>query len=163
MNQIFVKMLKNYKPAFFILFVILGMQTLGATAQTAPARLAQPEPATEAKRVLTGIEARNFARIKDARMRKAIQQSYKALKAIADNKSKDREARLMDEFERTVKDLKAMPQGGGANLQECDDAYARCMEICKEIGSNCKLCGIGQNGCYLNKLAIEMTKNPNLP
>jgi hypothetical protein len=163
MKQILVKIIKNYKTAFVFLLVICGMQTLGVNAQTALARGADLESSTVAKRTLVGIDSRKFVKIKDARMQKAVQQSYNALKAVANNKSKAREAGLMADFDRTIKDLKALPQPTGGGLQECDNSYALCIELCGETGFDCKLCGIGQNGCYLTKLAIEMTKDPNDP
>lgn len=161
MKQIIVNIVTNYKSALVILLVaLIGLQTLVAFAQATPNENAELESATAAKRVLARIQPRNFARIKDARMRNAVEQSYKALKVVAKNNSKAREAGVMAEFDRTIKDLKSLPQPTNNNFQECDDSYSRCMELCKLTGSDCKLCGLSQNGCYLNRLAIEITKNP---
>jgi len=160
---------KNFKSALLILLVVLGGgHALGARAfaqtQTAPTALkAELKSSTEAKRVLADIGSRDFKRAKDARLRAAANRALDALKAVAKNTSPEREAILLDKFDRTMKDLKSLSKPTAADTRECDAHYERCLEICKEIGSNCKLCGIEQNGCYLTKLSIEMTKDPNDP
>lgn len=163
MKQILVKIIKNYKTAFVLFFVIVGMQMIGVNAQTAPARNADLESSIVAKHILVGIDSRDFVKIQDANAQKAVQQSYSALKAVANNKSKAREAGLMADFDRTIKDLKTLPQPTAGGLQECDNSYTLCKELCVETGYDCKLCGISQNGCYLTKLASEAAKGPNDP
>jgi hypothetical protein len=161
------KTAKDFKTTLLILLVALtGLQSPGAsaTAQTAPTALkAELKTSTEAKRVLDNIGSRDFKRVGDARLRAAATRAVEALKAIARNTSEAREAALIAKFDRTIKDLKSLAKSTAADTRECDAHYTRCIEICKEIGSNCKLCGIEQNGCYLTKLSIEMTKNPDDP
>lgn len=169
MQKHMVTIVKNFNLPLVVLFVaLIGVQTLNtggsAMAQTASARKADLESSVKAKCILAGLGSRDFKRVKDARMRDAGGRALAALRAIADNTSKTREAALADDFERTIKDLKALPgQPTAADTRECDQYYELCMEICKEIGSDCKLCGIGQNGCYLTKLVAEATKLPNDP
>jgi hypothetical protein len=166
-NNSFLETAKNFRSALLLLLVLLGGgHLLGsrAFAQTAPAALkAELKSSTEAKRVLADIGSRDFKRTKDAKLRAAAGRALDALKAVAKNTSPDREAILLAKFDRTMKDLKSLSKPTAADTRECDAHYLRCIEICKEIGSNCKLCGIEQNGCYLTKLAIEMTKNPDDP
>ncbi|HEY0101818.1 MAG TPA: hypothetical protein VGB76_23025 [Pyrinomonadaceae bacterium] len=156
---------KNFRTMLFILLIALtGIQTPGVDAfaqrQTAPTALsAELKSSTEAKRVLANIGSRDFKRIRDARLRAATSRAVDALKAVARNTSAAREAALVVKFNRTVKDLKSLAKPS-TEFQECDNQYNLCIEICKEIGSDCDLCGFGQYGCYLNKLAIEMTKDP---
>lgn len=159
----------RYTLASFILFaVLIGGQALApralAKTQSASSALkAQLPSSAEAKRALSNIGSRDFRRVKDAKLRAASSRALAALKAIANNTSKAREATLAAQFDRSVKTLKALAQPGSTNIEECDKGYERCIELCKETGGNCDLCGISQNGCYLTKLAIEMTKDPNDP
>ena len=158
MKQTIVKITRNYKQVFlFLLAAVIFVQAHAVKAQTAPVQNTNSESAsTAAKRALAKIDSRSFSKIKDARMRKALEQSYKALKAVADNKSKSREDRLIEAFDRTIKDLKTLPQPTGGGTQECDSGYDTCIEVCKNTpGSDCKQCGWGQNLCYLVKLAID--------
>lgn len=153
---------KHFKPALLILFVALvGAQTSGASGlgapQTAPAQKAELETAATAKRALTELGARDFARVKDARMRAAGLRAVAALKAVANNKSQAREAALVAQFDRSIRNLKALPQPAGLSLQMCDQYYDTCKEACKESG-DCKQCDLGVNGCYLVRLAIEMAQ-----
>lgn len=153
---------RHFKPALLVLFVALvGAQTAGAggpgTAQTAPAQRAGLASATEAKRILAELGTNDFARVKDARMRAAGIRAVAALKAVANNTSRAREAALVTQFDRSIRNLKALPQPAGLSLQMCDQYYETCKEACKESG-DCKQCDIGVNGCYLVRLAIEMAQ-----
>lgn len=164
-----IKIAGSLKPASLVLFALLiGGQALNPSAlagtQAASTTLkAELKSSAEAKLALSNIGSRDFKRVKDARLRAASTRALAALKAIADNTSKAREATLAARFDRSVKTLKALAQPGSTSIEECDKGYERCIELCKETGGNCDLCGISQNGCYLTKLAIEMTKNPNDP
>lgn len=154
---------KHFKPALLVLFIALvGAQTLGASGlgapQTAPARKAELETAAAAKRALADLGSKGFGRAKDAGLRAAAGRAVAALKAVANNTSKAREAALVAQLDRAVAAAKAQPQPEAMGLQECDSSYSTCMELCKETGGDCKLCGIGQNGCYLLKLAIAIAQ-----
>lgn len=168
-NNNLLETAQNFKSALLILLVALvGMQTPAgegfARTQTAQTTLsAELKSSTEAKRLLADIGARDFKRTKDARLRAAAGRALDALKAVAKNTSKGREAALLAKFDRTIKDLKSLSKPTAADTRECDAHYTRCIELCKETGGNCELCGIEQNGCYLTKLSIEMTKDPNDP
>lgn len=169
MQKSTIKIAKHFKFASIILVVALqGGQTFNAGAlaktQTASSTLkAELTSSAEAKRALSNIGSRDFKRIKDARLRDASSRALAALKAIASNNSKAREATLAANFARSIKTLKTLAQPNSTTFEECDKSYELCIELCKETGGNCDLCGISQNGCYLNKLAIEMTKNPDDP
>jgi hypothetical protein len=169
MQKNIVKIAKHLRLASLILFVALvGGQTLDAEAyaqkQAAPAKVkADLKSSAEAKRVLSEIGARDFKRVKDARLRVAASRALAALKAIAANNSTAREATLIANFARSIKTLKGLAQPGTSNFESCDNDYERCIEICKEIGSDCNLCELGINGCYLNKLTMEASKDPNDP
>lgn len=157
---------KHFKLASLVLFVVLaGGQTLDVAAhaqtQAAASTLkAELKSSAEAKRALSNIGTRDFKRVKDARLRVASSRALAALKAIANNTSRAREATLIANFARSIKTLKGLAQAGSTNFESCDNDYERCIEICKEIGSDCNLCELGQNGCYLNKLTMEMSKDP---
>jgi hypothetical protein len=166
MSKNIVKIAKHFKPAALILFVaLMGGQTLNvvALAQTQAASTtlkAELKSSAEAKRALSNIGTRDFKRVKNAKLRDASSRALAALKAIANNTSAAREATLVANFARSIKTLKGLAQPGSTSIEECDKGYERCIELCKETGGNCDLCGISQNGCYLTKLAIEMTKDP---
>ena len=162
-----VHIVNTFKLTLAVLFVALvGAQSPSASAQTptAPTQSAAPSASGEAKRVLDAVGARDFKRVKDADMRRGLTRAVAALKALAKNTSPGREAGLVENFDRAVKTLKSLPQPAAADTRPCDAHYDRCIEMCKLAGGNygkdCKLCGIEQNGCYLTKLALEMTKNP---
>jgi hypothetical protein len=160
---------KHFKLTSFILFVALaGGHTLnaGAPAQTRAGSgvlKAELKSSAEAKRALSNIGKRDFKRVKDARLRNATVRALADLKAIANNTSTKREATLVANLARSIKTLKGLAQPGFTNFEACDNDYERCIEICKEIGSDCNLCDLGINGCYLNKLTLEMSKDPNDP
>lgn len=161
-NKLF-SIVRHFKLTLLVLFVALvAAQTSGASgvgaAQTAPARKAELESAATAKRALAELGTKDFARVKDARLRVAALRAVTTLKAVANNTSRSREATLVAQLDRSILNLKALPQPAGMSLQACDKSYETCMELCKETGGDCKLCGIGQNGCYLVRLAIEMAQ-----
>jgi hypothetical protein len=153
-----VKIVKSFKIASLVLFVALtGAQTLNAGSfGKTPARGAELETATEAKRALANLGSQDFKRVKDARLREAAVRALDALKAVARNTSKAREAALVAEFARSIGVLKGLPQPTAMSLQMCDESYKRCAELCRLTGANCDLCGISQNGCYLNELAAAI-------
>ena len=169
MRQNIDKFGRSLRLAPVILFALLvGGQTLGggalAQSQGATTTLkADLQSSAEAKRALSDIGSRDFKRVKNAKLRDASTRALAALKAIANNTSKAREATLAANFARSIKTLKSLAQPNSTTIEECDKGYERCIELCKETGGNCDLCGISQNGCYLVKLAIEMTKNPDDP
>jgi hypothetical protein len=169
MQKSIINITKHFKPASLILFLALvGAQTInvGAFVKTQDASTtlkAELKSSAEAKRALSNIGTQDFKRVKDARLRNASTRALAALKAIANNTSQAREATLAANFARSIKTLKTLAQPNSTSIEECDKGYERCIELCKETGGNCDLCGISQNGCYLTKLAIEMTKNPNDP
>jgi hypothetical protein len=169
MQQSIFKIKKHYKPASFVLFLALvgGLAlNVGAfvNAQVASTTLkAELKSSAEAKRALADIGTRDFKRVKNAKVRDASTRALAALKAVANNTSKAREATLIANFARSIKTLKGLAQPGSSNFESCDNDYERCIEICKEIGSDCNLCELGINGCYLNRLAMEASKNPNDP
>jgi hypothetical protein len=153
---------KHFKPALLVVFVALvAAQTSGAsgfgTPQTAPARTAELETAAAAKRALAEIGSNDFARVKDARMRAAGLRAVAALKAVAKNTSRAREAALVTQFDRSIRNLKALPQPAGLSLQMCDKDYDTCKELCKTTG-DCKQCDWGINLCYLVRLSIDMAQ-----
>lgn len=168
MQKYVVTIVENFKPALAVLFVaVIGIQSLiaGSFAMTQTqgpsARKAELETSTEAKRALTGIGSQDFKRIKDAKLRDASVRALAALKAIAKNTSKDREAELADNFEHAINTLKALRPASHStamSLHQCDASYDRCIELCKRGAGDCKLCGIAQNGCYLAKLAIDFAQ-----
>ena len=166
MHKRIINMAKHFNTVSLILFIALvGGQTFdaGALAQTqaGPSAVkARSTPSAEAKRVLSEIGPRDFKQVKDSRLRVAASRALADLKAIARNTSRAREATLVASFARSIKTLKGLAQPGSTTFEACDNDYERCIEICKEIGSDCNLCELGLNGCYLTKLAIEMSKDP---
>ena len=169
MKKSITKITKHSKLASFILFLVLiGGLTLNVGAfvnpQVASTTVkAELKSSAEAKRVLADIGTRDFKRVKNAKLRDASTRALAALKAIANNTSKAREATLVANFARSIKTLKGLAQPGSTHFEACDNDYERCIEICKEIGSDCNLCDLGINGCYLNKLMMEASKNPDDP
>jgi hypothetical protein len=161
-NNLFSSVAKHFKPALLVLFVALvAAQTSVAggvgAPQTAPARKAELETAAAAKRALAELGSNDFARVKDARMRAAGLRAVAALKAIANNKSATREAALVTQFDRAIRNLKQLPQPAGLSLQMCDKDHETCKEMCKTTGL-CNQCDWGINLCYLVRLGIEMAQ-----
>jgi hypothetical protein len=169
MQKSIINITRHFKLASILLFLaLIGGQTINAGAfvktQVASTTLkAELKSSAEARRVLSNLGTQDFKRVKDARLRVASSRALAALKAIANNTSKAREATLAANFARSIKTLKTLAQPDSTSIEECDKGYERCIELCKETGGNCDLCGISQNGCYLTKLAIEMTKDPKEP
>ncbi len=163
MKRNIIKIMKNYKLALVALLVALVIQAASASAfvaaQTTSVENNELKSARSAKRALTRVDERKIGKIKDDRMRSAMQRSYAALKAVANNKSTTLEAKLVAEFDKTIKALKAFPQPDPTNFEACDNQYEICIEICKEIGG-CDMCGILQNECYYVRLAALWTKDP---
>lgn len=156
--------------AAVLLFALVGVPTPGAlakTRQTGPTQVAASETSAGAKRVADKLTSYDLKRVKKSKLRDSWLRAFDALKAVAKNTSPSREAALIADFDRAIKSLKSLPQPAAADTRQCDAHYERCIELCKEAGGNygkdCKLCGIEQNGCYLTKLAMEMTKDPNDP
>ena len=162
MKKTMVNALRNLRPILFILFLALvGAQSSGAgghtVAQTAPARPAQVDINAEAKRALDKIGSRDFKRVKDARLRAAGAHALDALKKLARNTSKAREAALLAEFNRSVDALKAAAPGPKtASLDACDHSYETCKELCKNGGA-CQ-CEALNNLCYMTNLMIELVE-----
>ncbi|HEX8354715.1 MAG TPA: hypothetical protein VF611_17540, partial [Pyrinomonadaceae bacterium] len=120
--------MKHFRPALLVMFVALvGAQASGAgvngAPQTAPPPKAGLATAAEAKRALAELGTRDFARVRDARMRTASLRAVAALRAVANNTSRAREATLIAQLDRAIRNLKALPQPAGLGLQECDKSY----------------------------------------
>ncbi len=166
-NNNFLKIVKSLRVASLMLLVMLvGAQTLDARSygrpQTAaPVQKTELASATEARRALDNLGTQDFKGVRDARLRAASQRALAALKALAANKSNAREASLVANFDRTIKNLKALPQPANMSPHMCDASYERCIELCKETGGNCNLCGIAQNGCYLGILSAAIVNEHN--
>ena len=163
-NKNISRIASNLKAALLILMVVMvGLQTLGTAAyartQTAPARKGELASATEAKRILAKLGAENFSKAKDPKVRLESRKALGIFKAMAANTTKAREATLIAQLNRSIANLKALPQPRGITPQACDSVYERCIELCKEGAGNCDLCGIAQNGCYLNELAAAIGKD----
>jgi hypothetical protein len=162
-----IKVAGSFKLVLVALFVALvGLQTPGAgasaTAQTAaPTQGTELASSAEAKRGLAKINPRNYAKIKSGRERAALQRSYNALKAIADNTSRAREAALMASFDRAMTTLKGLPPPAAGSFQQCDESFKLCMEICNKNGNTCDMCKMGNGMCYLVQWGIARTNEGN--
>jgi hypothetical protein len=163
MRKNMVKPVKKSKPSLLVLLVVLlAVQTLNAgglsLTQTAPGQQAPPDVTAEAKRTLDKIGSLDLNRVKNGRMRAAIKRSISAVRSLASNTSKPREAALVANLARTVKDLKAL-QPKPATFEECDKGYEDCMELCKLTGGgNCDGCAGVNHLCYLMRLTIELVE-----
>ena len=136
-----------------------------AAPQTAGGTQASGEQKTAvaaAKRGVAEIDPGSFARIKDAKKRSAAQRSYNALKAIAENTSKAREAGLVASFNRSIGVLKAWPPPRNANFEACDRNYEFCKENC-QTNFTCEFCQIVNGDCYLLQWAAFYAKEDALP
>jgi hypothetical protein len=171
-NNNFIKAGKNFKLALVaVLLAFVGVLATGtsytrsfAAIQTAGGAQASGEQKTAvaaAKRGVAEIDPRSFAKIKDARKRSMAQRSYNALKAIADNTSKPREASLIANFNRTIGVLKAAPPKT-ATFEACDRGYEFCKENCATDFS-CEFCQIVNGDCYLVQWAAYYAKEDALP
>ncbi len=158
-NNYSTKIAKNFKLALATMLVALvGLQafTMGsarsfAAPQAKPAQTGELPSATEAKRALARISSANIAKIKDARQRDAVQRGYDAIKAVANNNSKEREAALIADVHRTALVLRGLPQPKGAAIHKCEQTYEHCKELCGRNGGDCKLCDLGNDMCFISE------------
>lgn len=169
-----MRKLSKIDVGLVILFAaIVASQTIysnGSKSPSLPTTIRETtkelETTTAAKRALAETGSRNINQIKDARLRVALSRSIAAAKALARNNSKGREAEMVNNFNRTIKDLKALPHPTAeGDFKECDDAYERCMLLCKSGGGVCTGC-VALNGlCYMAKLTIALVNenNPTVP
>ena len=171
MQKNIIKTVRNFKLALVALFVMLNASAFAMAQDTTTTLKAETTASGEAKRILANMPSQTSSNTKtiasrdsaaDRKLRGQMARAEAALKAIANNTSPAREATLIAKFNRAIKDLKALPGGQptAAGTHHCDQQYEICMELCKETGANCKLCVLGNEGCYLTRLAIEMNKNP---
>lgn len=152
-NNNFIKA-KNFMLALaVVLAAIATIQTLDlngnryfAVSGAKAAVAAELKSATEAKRALARIGSPNFAKIKDARKRDAMQKSYDAIKALANNTSQEQEATLAANLTRAGQALKAFPPAKAVDFQDCEWRYKNCAEQCKVSGM-CSLCHLSNDLC----------------
>lgn len=120
-----------------------------AAPQAAPMRGVELQTAAIAKRALAQLGDPNFDKIKDTRARSAAQTAYLALKAVADNTVKEREATLVATFSRAIEKLKAAAGKPTAGFAEhCQNELDSCLELCKKYGV-CLSCDLKYGFCYL--------------
>src|SRR5581483_4025979 len=119
---------------------------------------AAPKSAAVAKQWLARIGSRDFSKLKDARLRDAVQQTHNALKAVADNTSTAREATLVGDFKRNLNNLKAVGKKAIPFAEECNWEYDKCVEACKNDGI-CLDCAGKEYFCYITKLAATIPGN----
>lgn len=171
-NKNFNRAERNFKLALVaVLLAFVGALATGmshtrsfAAPQTAGGTQASGEQKTAvaaARRGVAALDPRSFAKIRDAKKRSAAQRSYNALKAIAENTSKAREAALIANFNRTIGVLKASPPKN-ASFEACDKNYDFCKESCATDFS-CEFCQIVNGDCYLNQWAAFYSKEDALP
>ena len=120
-----------------------------AAPQAAPMRGVELQTAAIAKRALAQLGDPNFDKIKETRARSAAQTSHLALKAVADNTVKEREATLVAAFSRAIENLKAAAGKPTAGFAEhCQNELDSCLELCRKDGF-CQPCDLKYGFCYL--------------
>jgi len=134
---------KSIKLTFLTLLVALaGWQASNANSfaapQAAPTQTAPPKSAANAKRILASIGPRDFNKVKDARLRDAMQRTHTSLQAVADNTSTAREATLVATFKQNLNNLKAVGKKAIPFAEKCNYEYDNCMESCK--AGLCDIC-----------------------
>ncbi len=174
-NNNFIKSAKNFKLALAaVLIALVGVQAFNlsnirsfAAPRARPAQTAELKSATEAKKTLARLGSPNFAKIKDTRKRDAMQNSYNAIKALADNSSAGRESALFASLDRATKTLKALPRPKKTKSfeQDCDNRYSTCMELCGASGGhgNCDICAGANNMCYTLGIFKEFVDGSDVP
>ncbi len=158
-------MQKHFKRIFNLALVGLFLALTGAWEAGVFAQTPTPTPpktwdwAAESRRAVDTIGAKDFKRAKDRKLRDAGTRALAALKKIAKNTSKAREAALVADFDRAMQALKlVLPATKSGGLQTCDRQYEICMELCKETGGDCSLCSKANNVCYIMTLTMEQAQ-----
>jgi hypothetical protein len=149
-NKNFSKTSKAFNLALAALLAVLaGVLTFNTggfagntvQAQAAPQRPTD-DPVATARQALAGVDSSQFARIKNARVRESFQRTYDAVKAIANNTSKDREQALIETFDREFDNLEAATKATGKTFGDCLDGYNNCQSGCTNVGKlfcGCKI------------------------
>jgi hypothetical protein len=137
--------------AAFLFALTLGMTgTSSFTAsQAAPVQSAQPgaaapTSAAEAQQELARFSTANLGRIKDEKVRAAVQRALTALQAIANNRDQRKEAALIQAYETSLANVKKEADQSAAyqtNTFKCNQDRLECKKQCQ--GSGKKLCGCG--------------------
>ncbi len=115
------------------------------------------ENATEAARRefsrLPSSSSARLAAIKDAKLRLLAQRVYKAMKALADNKSKEKEAGFVKEFDQAYLALFNPTQKGGYQTCtfKCKSDAQKCQSGCKKTFCGCKLGGFA---CFVAECVV---------
>ena len=108
--------------------------------------LAQESATDAARREFSRLPSKSgerLAAIKDAKLRAQAQRAYKAMKALADNGSKEKEAALVKEFDQAYLALFNPTQKGGYQTCtfKCKSDTQKCQGACKTRFCGCKLAG----------------------
>lgn len=115
------------------------------------------ENATEAARRefsrLPSTSSARLAAIKDAKLRSLAQRAYKAMKVLAENNSKEKEARLVKEFDQAYLALFNLAQKGGYQTCtfKCKSDAQKCQSGCKKKFCGCKLGGFA---CFVAECIV---------
>jgi hypothetical protein len=118
--------------------------------------LAQENPTVVARREFSRLPASTTERlnaIKDAKLRTLAQRVYRAMKALADNKSKEREGALVKEFDQAYLALFNTTQAGGYQTCtfKCKSDAQKCQGACKKKYCGCKLAGFA---CFVAECIV---------
>jgi hypothetical protein len=142
--------------ALLITCAVPGFSDLPKAAQETT--LAQKEEsATEAARRefsrLPSTSSARLAAIKDAKLRSLAQRAFKAMKALADNHSKEKEAALVKEFDQAYLALFNPTQKGGYQTCtfKCKSDAQKCQGACKKRFCGCKLGGFA---CFVAECLV---------
>ena len=134
---------KIFNLALVVLFLALtGAWDAGAFAQTQTptATKTELESAAEPKRALETIGSQDFKRPKIAKLRDAAIRALAALKKLAKNTSKAREAALVADFDRTMEALKlVLPPAKSGGLEIATRTTRTVWRCARKLGSTARV------------------------
>jgi len=153
----------NFVSYALTMIVICGLLFTSATAAFTDARnseqgtiVSEDSPTTLARREFSRLPSSAAERlngIKDAKLRTLAQRAYRAMKALADNQSKDKEAALVKEFDQAYLTLFNPTQKGGYQTCtfKCKSDSQKCQGACKKKYCGCKLAGFA---CFVAECVL---------
>jgi hypothetical protein len=120
------------------------------------ALVAQENATTVARKEFSRLPssaAERLNAIKDAKLRVLAQRAYRSMKALADNKSKEKEAALVKEFDQAYLALFNTTQAGGYQTCtfKCKSDAQKCQGACKKKYCGCKLTGFA---CFVAECVL---------
>jgi hypothetical protein len=122
-----------------------GAQTQSTAAGEAPRRQeasGQPnvgEIVEELKRMVEGIDPKQFNRVRDERLRRAFKRTYATAMRFVGTKVDQSRAAMLDELDRMLTAQEQEVARAGFTHGDCTNAYGKCQNDCPGLFCGCRL------------------------